>query len=45
MDATIISVLTILFLVGFFWLVVQGRNRSQKHTVRTSIKPESHHRE
>lgn len=41
MDNSIILalVLTIVVLGGIFWLVVYSRKQSQKHTMRTSIKP------
>jgi hypothetical protein len=41
MDTTIVFalVLAVLFLGGIFWLVVYSRKQSQKHTMRTSIKP------
>jgi hypothetical protein len=41
MDSGVIFalVLAVVFLGGIFWLVVYSRNRSQKHTMKTSIKP------
>ena len=41
MDNSIVLalVLTIVVLGGIFWLVVYSRKQSQKHTMRTSIKP------
>jgi hypothetical protein len=48
MDSSIIFALVLagVFLGGIFWLVVYARNQSQKHTMKTSIKPsESHHKD
>ena len=41
MDATmvLVLVLAIAFLGSMLWLVVHSRKQSQKHTVKTSIKP------
>ena len=41
MDNTIIFTLVVAVIVlgGIFWLVVYSRKQSQKHTMKTSIKP------
>lgn len=48
MDPTmvLVLVLAVAFLGSMLWLVVHSRKQSQKHTVKTSIKPtESPHKD
>ena len=45
MDNTVIFtlVVSVIVLGGIFWLVVYSRKQSQKHTMKTSIKPPESH--
>ena len=41
MDTSIMFplIVAVLVLAGIFWLVIYSRKQSQKHTMKTSIKP------